>query len=286
MQTATAQNLGDNAPATVVGWAKDGGARVEFLSSTPHVPLGSTLTVHVRPDPRSKFPIDFSYLQKQGLRTGGVVLLRRLLKADGEWTVRYVEPVVNREAHGRIFVMQGAGACILPAPAGKMVVDHCLVAPFRDSFPVRTLSEGMAKVSTALDQPCLFGEPGLLFTGRMRDGSLAEFSIGGEGPAKPMDLLSRLVAECPKDIIEEARTTGTKRTPWRLVPFFKAPIPPERKSRMSAIATNHPYGSLERPQWTTANVVMAVYDGRWHAADATPTDDTAEPMGAFDLMTA
>ena len=142
--------------------------------------------------------------------------------------------------------------------------------------PARSLSEGLSKVLPNLEQPGIFGLPGLAFVGRTRAGEPVEVIVGGDRPMQANDLIARVLRECPKDIIKESRTSGTTRKPWCLIPFFRAPVDPDRSSKMSAQAANLAYGTAGEPRWTTGHVVLRAIFDKWHICDASPAD---EPVG-------
>lgn len=284
MQLSEAKHIGTNVPATLVGWEKEGRAKVELLADAEGFHIGSLISVGVRAD-KGRTPPDFSVLNKQGLRVGGIVLLRRLRAGeDGELTARAVEILVMRESDGAPFVIQNAAASIRPAPEGTAMVKEALVVMLSDAIAVRTLSEGVSKVGAILDQPGILGNPGLAYFGRTKDGEPIEVLIGGDGPATSSELMSRLLRECPKDVIKDSRTSGTTRAPWKLAPFFRAPIDPDRSSKLSAQAANHDYGSDEKPRWTTGNVVLRTIGDRWNVSDASPSDEPAVAATLNDVL--
>jgi len=277
-------SIGTNVPAIVRGWEKEGRARVELLAPAEGLPMGSEITVGVRAEVKGRTPHDFALLNKQGLRVGGIVLLRRLRQDEGGMTARAAEILVMRESDGAGFVIQDAASCILPPPPGTAMVNEGIVAMLSSAVAARSLTEGVAKVLPSLDQPIVFGLPGLAFIGKTRSGDPVEVIVGGDVPMQGNDLIARMLRECPKDVIKESRTSGTSREPWRLVPFFRAPIDPDRSSKMSAQAANLAYGSADEPRWTTGNVVLRAISNRWHICDASPADEPSGPaMALVDL---
>jgi len=268
-------SIGTNVPAMIRGWEKEGRARVELLAPAEGLPIGSEVTVGIRVETKGRPIHDFSHLNKQGLRVGGMVLLRRLRQDEEGTTARAAEILMLKEADGPAFVIQDAASCILPPPQGTAMVNEGIVAMLSSSIAARSLSEGLSKVLGGLEQPSLFGLPGLAFVGRTRGGEPVEVIVGGDQSMKGNDLIARMLRECPKDIIKESRTSGTSREPWRLIPFFRAPIDPDRSSKMSAQATNLAYGNADEPRWTTGNVVLRVIFEKWHICDASPADEPA-----------
>jgi hypothetical protein len=272
---------GTNVPAIVRGWEKEGRARVELLAPAEGLPIGSEFVVGLRPDPKHRTPIDFAFLNKQGLRVGGIVLLRRLRASEEGMSARAIEILKLKESDGASFVIQDAASCILPPLPGTAMVSEALVTMLSSAISARTLTEAIAKMVGNLDQPSLFGLPGLAYHGRTKAGEAVEVIVGGDAPMKGDELIARLLRECPKDVIKESRTSGTNREPWRLVPFFRAPIDPDRSSRMSALAANLAYGSAATPCWTPGIVVLRTISDHWSICDATPADDAsarAQPL--------
>lgn len=275
-------SIGTNVPAIVRGWEKEGRAKVELLAPAEGLPMGSEITVGIRTEAKGRVPHDFTLLNKQGLRVGGIVLLRRLRQDSDAMTARAAEILIMRESDGAGFVIQDAASCILPPPPGTAMVNEGLVAMLSSAVVARTLTEGVAKVLPALDQPIVFGLPGLAFIGTARNGDHIEVIVGGDIQLEAKDLIARMLRECPKDIIKESRTSSsTTRQPWHLVPFFRAPIDPDRSSKMSAQAANLSYGTADAPKWTTGHVVLRAIANRWHICDASPADEPSGPAASL-----
>jgi len=278
-----ARHVGTNVPALITGWDKDGKAKVELLASAEGYPIGSTVSVGIRPDPKGRTTPDFTVLNKQGLRLGGMVLLRRMRRDGDLVTAKAAEILMLREADGAPFVIHNAATCLLHPPTGTAMVREALVAMFSVAVPARSLSEGITKLYDTLDQPGIFGLPGLFFFGRTKEGEPIELKVGGDRPMASKEMLARLLQECPKDIIQKSRTTGTNRKPWTIVPFFRAPVDPDRSSKISAQFVNHSYGSEERPAWTRGNVVLRAITDKWHVCDASPADEPSVALPFNDL---
>jgi hypothetical protein len=272
---------GTNVAAVIKGWVEEGKARVQLLAPMEGHPIGSELVVGVRIERKARPPADFSVLRKMGLRVGGIVLLRRLREDNGAVTARSAEILTMRESDGPAFVIHDAATCILPPPPGTAMVKEALVAMLAQGIPSRTLTEGIAKVLPELDQPIVFGHPGLAYVGRTKTGEALEVIVGGDEPSSANDLIARMLRECPSEIIKLSRTTGTDREPWRLIPFFRAPIDPDRSSKLSAQAINLGYGDVSAPKWTVGNVVLRLIADRWHVCDASPAE---EPTTATRLV--
>jgi len=264
-------------PATIKGWESEGQARVELLASMENLSLGQIVVVGVRPDAKGRKASDFSFHNKQGLRVGGMVLMRKLRSEDGIATCRSVEPITMRDTDGASFVMQDAAVCILPPAEGTVIVKECLVAMLGDAIPARSLSEGITKIMPQLDAPAVFGIPGLAFFGKIKSGDPVDVIVGAEPDSRlsQKDLVAAMLSGCPKDVIKESRTTGTSRTPWMICPIFRAPIDPDRSSKLSAQATNHSYGTAQNPMWTRGVVILRTIANQWHVSDASPIPESA-----------
>lgn len=255
-----------NIPARLVGWEQEGGARVELLADTGTLTLGSVAKASLRPTALGRPGVDFDFLRKKGLRTGGIVLLRRVSdEGDGSLSAKSVETVVNRESDGLAYVLHDAAACILPPAAGTSMVAECMIAMAGDAVATRSPAEGIARMTTALDQACQFGIGGLAFTGEGRDGSVLEVVVGGDTARSSGELAEEFIARCPRDVLQEARKSKGS---WYLVPFFRAEFDPDRSSRMSAQYANLDYGTPDEPLWTGTNAVLRAFADSWLVGDA------------------
>lgn len=260
-------------PARVLGWEDDGRARVALLAPAHDRQIGSVLVVGPRPDAKGRRPIDFAGLNKQGLRIGGIVLLRRLKLSSEGSTARAIEALIMRESTGAPFVVQRCAACILPPPDGTAVVGEALIAMLENDIAVRTLSEGVVRLPDVLDQPSVFGFPGVLFHGYARNGEPMETMVGADRRTSVSELVARVLREVPKETIKESRTSGTNREQWRMTPLFRIPIDPDRSSKLSAQAANFAYGSFDAPRWTLGGAVLRSAGDTWLLADASPCEE-------------
>jgi hypothetical protein len=262
-------------PATIRGWESEGRAKVELLARTEELTLGQIVTVGIRPDGKGRKASDFSFHNKQGLRLGGIVVMRKLRLEEGAATCRSVEPITMRDNDGATFVMQEAAVCILPPPPGTAMVKEALVAMLGEAMPARSLSEGVSKILPQLDAPAVFGNPGLAYFGRLKSGDPVDVLVGAEPGTtlSPNELVSRMLTGCPKDIIKDSRTSGTSRQAWTVCPIFRVPVDPDRSSKLSAQAINLSYGTAEDASWTRGIVILRTVANRWHLCDASPIED-------------
>lgn len=273
-------------PATIRGWESEGRAKTEILAAAEGFSLGETVTVGIRPDARGKKASDFSYHNKQGLRLGGMVLMRKLRTDEGVTTCRSVEPIIMRESEGAPFVLQDAAVCILPPPPGTAMVKECLVAMLGDSLPARSLSEGVARILPQLEAPGVFGPPGLAYSGTLKSGDAVDVLVGCDPQVRlePKDLVSAMLSECPKDIIKDSRTSGTSRPAWTVFPLFRVPVDPDRSSKLSAQAANFDYGTPSDPRWTRGVVILRTIANAWHICDASPAEDSRTQATKLALL--
>lgn len=263
-------------PAMVRGWESEGCAKVELLAVAEGFSIGQVVSVGIRADAKGRKASDFSFHNKQGLRVGGVVLMRKLRHDDGIVTARSIEPIIMRESEGVPFVMQEAAVCVLPPPAGTAMVNECLVAMLGEAIEVRSLSEGVTRILPQLESPAVFGSPGLAYFGVTKTGEPIDVIVGASPDEKlsPQELARRMLVDCPKDIIKESRTTQSPhRPPWSVCPIFRIAVDPDRSSKLSAQAANYSYGMPNDPKWTHGVAVFRTIDNRWHICDASPLED-------------
>jgi hypothetical protein len=272
-------------PATIRGWESDGKAKVELLTKSEGAALGQVLVVGVRPDAKGRTASDFSFHNKQGLRLGGTVLMRKLRVDEAGATCRSIEPITMRDSEGATFVMQDAAVYVFRPPPGTAMVKECLVAMLGDAVSARTLSEGCTNIFSQLDAPAVFGSPGLAYFGADKAGNTIDVVIGGESGTMltPDQMVSAMIKQCPKEVIKDSRTSGTSRPPWKLSPFFRVAVDPDRSSKLSAQALNLAYGTFEDPRWTRGIAVLRTIGNQWHLSDASPLDPSTQPSNLAAL---
>lgn len=260
-----------NIPVRVVGWDDGGGAKVEVLSNVPPFVLGTSMRASLRPVPIGRPPVDFTFLKKQGLRTGGIVLLRKAAdEGDGVVSAKSVETLLRRESDGLAYVLHGAAVSILPPPPGTAMVNETLVAMLHETVKAKAPTSDLASMKHSLTQACLFGRAGVIFTGEDSDGEALEVVVGGDASRTADELIEEFVLKCPTDIMRMARTSKKS---WYLVPFFRGEVDPDRSSRFSAQKVNFDYGTPEEPLWTKTNGVMRSFSESWLVSDGTPIVD-------------
>lgn len=261
-------------PSRVVGWADEGGAKVMVLSDSPGLPVQEYLVRVQKPAMGRKIP-DFDGLKKKGLRTKGMVLLRKAVLSGDVLEAKEVEILTPRDAEDNAFIFQEAACSIFPPNEGSQMATRARVAVLSDAIVTETFTTGLAHVQTKLDQAGLFGHIGVIFAGRMKDGAYRELRFGGDKERTPKEVVKLLFDNCPKDVIKESRTSDNKRERWVMVPFFEAEIAQTRASKLSAQRQNLDYGTPDDPKWTSGHAVMRVEQGEWKIADATPLTDEA-----------
>ncbi|MTH96691.1 hypothetical protein [Roseibium sp. RKSG952] len=269
-------------PGRVVGWADDGGARVVVLSDAPGLPLREYLVRVQKPIMGRKIP-NFEGLKKKGLRTKGMVLLRKAVLSGDVLEAKEVEILTPKDAEDNAFIFQEAACSIFPPSEGSQIATRARVAILSDAIVTETFTTGLAHVQTKLDQAGLFGHVGVIFAGRMKDGAYRELRFGGDEERTPKEIVKMLFANCPKDVIKESRTSGNKRERWVMVPFFEAEIAQTRASKLSAQRQNLDYGTPDAPKWTSGHAIMRIEQGEWKIADTTPAGDT-KPSDLHSLV--
>jgi hypothetical protein len=272
-----------NVPARVKGWAPEGGASLEFLSRVGIHDIGTIMTVTLRPNPRGSV-FDFDYHKKKSaLRTGGIVLLRRLRLGDeGTATIRSLDVLMENDKYGTPYVVQGAAVSLLPPPnPGRSdMVEEAVIAMVKDGIRISSIKDGVKRIRTGLEQAAVFGKPGIILTGELKDGEVAEIVIGGEPDLTIDDIIHSLEYGIDKEIMTDVRTAKSR---WHLVPFFKADVDPD-KTKISAQRKNFTpadgesvgYGDGEVYGWTRSNCVLKAYGTEWIVIDTAVISDTED----------
>jgi len=272
-----------NAIAKLVGWADEGGGKIELMADVGKHRLGQRFTVHVRQVAMGRQPANFDHLKKTGLRTGGMVLLRKIHdEGEGAISCKSVETVIDRDTSGLPYVVHDAAVHILPPPTGTAMVKECIVAFAAEAIRTKAVSEALVKVKPALEQACQFGKGGLILTGEDRDGDVNEVIVGGVETADAETVLSDFIDACPKEIIQSVRKS---RKPWIMAAFFRGEVDIDRSSRLSAQRANLDYGNFDEPSWTKANVVLRAFADSWLVCDASPAIEKSgeKPQLLIDL---
>lgn len=273
-------------PTRVLGWEGEGGARVEILSDNTDLGFREQFKVSVQKPTMGRKVLDFDGLKKKGLRTKGLVLLRKAVLSDDHLEAKEVEILAPRDAEDNAFIFQRTAVSVFPPAKGSQVATRARVAILQDGIVTETFQRGLAHVATKLDQAGLFGHVGIIYAGHMKDGKYKELRFGGEEERTPEEITRLLVGTCPKDVISESRTSGTKRDRWVMIPFFEADIADSRSSKLSAQRLNVNYGSPKSPKWTSGLTVMRMERGEWRIADATPADCSDKSSDVYSLMKA
>lgn len=275
-----------NIPARIKGWLEDGGATVEILSASPPYDIGALLKVSLRRDSSGRLALDFAHHRKKSaLRTGGVVLLRRLITADdASATIRSFDILLEREKDGTIFVAQDVGVCLMPPPPGTMLVSEALVALKHDMLTITSMTDAVTRMRPAVEQACVFGKGGIIITGEDKDGGVMELVLGGEEVLSVDDIIYSLEQNIDPELATIIRKA---KTPWYLVPFFRADVDAERTSRISAQRASNKLhygdGVEEDFSWTRSNVVMRAYGDEWVICETAVISD-AEDTEAVPLI--
>jgi hypothetical protein len=260
-----------NVPARVKHWSPDGGAQVELMTRFGSLNIGSIVNVSLRPNPRGSV-FDFAYYKKAaGLRTGGIVLLRKL-KASGvaEVTAKSIDVLVPRNAS--CYVVQGAAVCILPPPltSNTKMASEVIVAMIEEGIAISSIKDGAARIRSGLEQAAVFGKPGLVLTGEDKSGEVVEMVLGAELELTIDDIIYSFEQNTSPDVIATMKKSREK---WRLVPFFRADVDPDM-SKVSAQRLNFDYtGDDDIFSWTRSNCVLRAYGDEWIVVDTAVVSD-------------
>lgn len=262
-----------NVPARIKHWAPDGGAQVELMTRFGRHDIGTLVTVTLRPNPKVIHPIDFEYHKKKShLRTGGVVLLRKLaMSGEATATVKSIDILTERDA--TCYVVQGAAVCILPPAPGTRIVSETIVAMIGEGISIASIKDGVARIKTGLETAAVFGKPGLVLTGEDKSGEVIEMVLGADQKLSVDDIILSLQQNTSAEITEAVKKGKGK---WRLVPFFRADVDPEM-TKISAQRLNFDYGDGEEIfSWTRSNCVLRAYGEEWIILDAVVTSDVED----------
>jgi hypothetical protein len=272
-----------NVPARVKGWAPEGGAHVELLSRVGVHDIGTVVTVSLRPNPKGHV-YDFDYHRKKSaLRTGGLVLLRKFkLADDGTGTIKSIDVLLENDRGGTPYVVQGAAISLLPPPpsAKTAMVEEAVVAMIGDGITISSVKDGAKRIRQGLEQAAVFGKPGVILTGELKSGDVAEMVLGGEPDLTVDDIIYSLEHGTDSELMANVRSSKAK---WYLIPFFKADVDPD-KTKISAQRLNFSpddgetvgYGDGEVYGWTRSNCVLRAYGTEWIVIDTAVVSDTED----------
>ncbi|NTF17556.1 hypothetical protein G6L37_04035 [Agrobacterium rubi] len=265
-----------NAPARIKGWISGGGATVELLARCENNDVGTVLAVTLRPNPRGNV-YDFDYHRKKSaLRTGGIVLLRRLvIEGEAAATIKSMDVLMENDKVGPAYVVQGAAVSLLPPPPGSKsaYVEQAIVAMPSERIEIRSIQDGAKRIRSGLEQAAIFGKPGLILTGELKNGNVAESLLGSEIDLTIDEVISSLLHNTDAELVAEVKSAKIK---WHLVPFFRADVDPEM-TKISAQRLNLDYGNGDDEfGWTRSNVVMRAYGTEWIIIDTAVISDTED----------
>lgn len=265
-----------NAPARVKGWVAGGGATVELLARCGGFELGAVLNVTLRPNPRGSV-FDFDYHRKRSaLRTGGIVLLRRMRSGDdGTATIRSLDVLMENDKGGPAFVIQGAAVSLLPPPPGSKsaLVEQAVIAMPDEGIRITSVKDGVKRIREGLEQAAVFGKPGLVLTGELGNGNVVESVLGVDVDLSVDEVISSLEHNTDPETMAAVRSSKTK---WHLVPIFRADVDPD-KTKISAQRLNLDYGNGDDEfGWTRSNAVLRAYGTEWIIIDTAVISDTED----------
>jgi len=282
-----------NIIAKVVGWTKDGGARVEALADFPGFPLGSELPATVAEDRKRIQLIDFEFRKrKHGLRVGGAVLLRKATIDPVKGIVcKDVDVMRAQEKEGPCIVKRNAAVYIHPpARAGTVMAKFATLAVLPDARRVKDVDEAANFAKRMVEDASIFGEPSLVLTAAGTGGTVEELPITLSSGHSPEQVESAVRAAVDPDT---ARLMKSSKQGWWLVPLFKTELEPDphKQGKVSAQYLNasnsdRPYGPPDEPSWTRTNAVLSGRFSEFFLADVSPTNETTDskPELLLDLL--
>lgn len=266
-----------NAPARIKGWVPGGGATVEILARCGGLEIGTIVSVSLRPNPRGNV-YDFDYHRKKSaLRTGGIVLLRRIRTdaENGGISIRSLDVLMESDKVGPAYVVQGAAVSLLPPPPGSKsaYVEQAIIAMLDERIEIRSIKDGINRIRGGIEQAAVFGKPGLVLTGELENGNVAESVLGAEVELTVDEILNSLGHNLDAELVSEVKASKSK---WHLVPFFRADVDPDM-TKISAQRLNIDYGNGDDEfGWTRSNVVLRAYGSEWIIIDTAVISDTED----------
>lgn len=276
MNSESGSSLELNAPARIKGWVPGGGATVELLAKCGMIEMGTLIPVTLRPNPRGSV-YDFDYHRKKSaLRTGGIVLLRRIrIEDNGGISIKSLDVLMESDKVGPAYVVQGAAVSLLPPPPGSKsaYVEQAIIAMLDERIEIKSVKDGAARIRNGLEQAAVFGKPGLILTGELKNGNVAESVLGAEVELSIDEVISSLEHNVDPELAAEVKSSKHK---WHLVPFFRADVDPDM-TKISAQRLNIDYGNGDDEfGWTRSNVVLRAYGTEWIIIDTAVISDTED----------
>ena len=276
MNSESGSSLELNAPARIKGWVPGGGATVELLAKCGMIEMGTLIPVTLRPNPRGSV-YDFDYHRKKSaLRTGGIVLLRRIrIEDNGGISIKSLDVLMESDKVGPAYVVQGAAVSLLPPPPGSKsaYVEQAIIAMLDERIEIKSVKDGAVRIRNGLEQAAVFGKPGLILTGELKNGNVAESVLGAEVELSIDEVISSLEHNVDPELAAEVKSSKYK---WHLVPFFRADVDPDM-TKISAQRLNIDYGNGDDEfGWTRSNVVLRAYGTEWIIIDTAVICDTED----------
>lgn len=279
-----------NFAVLIIGWSGDVDAKVESLVDLPDfgIAKGQQFVASLREDPKKldKYQITFkTHRDKNALRVGGIVLLRKALTESQELvTAQAADVLLEAPKYGQTYMFPRSAVSVLPPPPGSMVVDEAYIASLNDAVAVKKpLRDVLSDFHIKLEFISTFGQAGLILTGEDADGEVAEYLVFSKPELDLKDLEKSLEVAISRDL-EKAIIKSKK--PWFLVPIFKAPIDfdPARRGKLSALRSNIDYGADVDLNWTPCHCVMKSPGDAWYVNDVTPVEDKTPASLLIDLL--
>ena len=259
-----------NIVAKLVGWGKDGSGKVEIMTATPDLKVDNVCKVIIAEDVMRKQPIDFAFRKKQGLRIGGIVILRKAKSTRYKEVVcKEVETLSYSAKDGPCVINRGAAVYIeAPTKDNSRLPEKVTIASIKDTKPVRNLNEAIKAGVEMIDTVSIFGQPGIIVTGIDSDDDIIEIVMDfNEGNPDESAIREKITTELD---IDSLRMMKSAKRAWRMVPTFntKVDTDPHRQGKISAQYANIDYGTKDEPMWTRTNAVLRGSFTEWLIADA------------------
>lgn len=277
-----------NVVAKVLGWGGDGSAKVEIMVDVGPLRTGSEMNAAVANDPKRRFQLDFAYRRaKQGLRVGGMVLLRKSVIDDNGLCCKELDILSSSPKEGPCVILRNSAVWIHPPEtATSMMANRVSLAKTGDAVRVSSFKEASEAAIAFVEECSMFGTPTLILTGLDDDDDICEIAVSF-AVRKPT---SEEVVEAVRTRLdldtERLMKDGSRR--WHIVPVIDLDviIDVNRQSKVSAQYLNIDYKSAEEPEWTRTNAVLKGTFEEWFLADATPVSepDAVTPCLLFDLL--
>ncbi|WP_310622371.1 hypothetical protein [Flexibacterium corallicola] len=272
----------------VSGWHGDDGAIVRALDNSVGIEIGCTFNASLSPSIKAPRPKGFAYHRNDGLRLSGTVLLKNIqLGEDKTQLIAGEIDIISRRERDCLVLVETAAYTHLTCPAkGTKVIHEAIVLFDGNAIAQTSLQQCLINAEDHLTDPCMLGNAGLFFTGLNRENKILEYETDLDSARDPVEIISNMVRKRPQNIIEAARTSGTKRPPWVMAPICRLGISKEHNSRLSAQYHNYKYMSNGHRQWTFGDLVLVNYGQGWELASALPLDRSkaARPYYEYKLL--